>query len=161
MVNFLMFNSCFAHPAWAFRITRTFRPADAQGSDRLHARSMTIGLYPHAGTAPSVPCPPFFSPSPSGDSRMRFRFAPLAAAIAMVVSTSASAYTNERGLDRKNFDESTPACTDFYQYANGNWLKTNPVPNEYSTWGISSELRERNLNLLKEIMEESAKTKAA
>ena len=89
------------------------------------------------------------------------RLTRIALAVGLAFTSAASAYTNERGLDRKNFDESVSACQDFYQYANGNWIKSNPIPPEYSTWGISSELRERNLNLLKQIMEESAKTKAA
>ena len=92
---------------------------------------------------------------------MSLRLAPLAVAIGLAVSTVASAYTNERGLDAKNFDTKVAPCVDFYQYANGGWLASNPVPNEYSTWGVGSELRERNLDTLKAILEESAKQKHA
>ena len=63
--------------------------------------------------------------------------------------------TNERGLDRRNMDTSADACVDFYQYANGQWLTLNPIPEEYSSWGISHEMYERNLALLREIMEEA------
>jgi len=68
--------------------------------------------------------------------------------------------TNEHGLDRRNMDMSADACVDFYQFANGNWLALNPIPEEYSSWGISHEMYERNLALLREIMEEAAASNA-
>jgi putative endopeptidase len=88
---------------------------------------------------------------------MRVSFAPLALAVSLALSTTAMGFTtNERGLDRRNFDESVAACTDFYRYANGNWLKNNPVPAAYSSWGVFNELNERNLAVLKTILEEAA-----
>ncbi len=68
--------------------------------------------------------------------------------------------TNEHGLDRRNMDMSADACVDFYQFANGRWLALNPIPEEYSSWGISHEMYERNLVLLREIMEEAAASNA-
>lgn len=74
----------------------------------------------------------------------------------IVAPVAAAGFTNERGLDRRNMDLSVDPCEDFYQYANGNWLKNNPIPDEYSIWSISNEVRERNFALLKEILEEAA-----
>ena len=91
---------------------------------------------------------------------MRIRIAPLALAIAVSFAATASAHTNDHGLDRRNFDEKAASCTDFYRYANGGWLDSNPIPAEYSAWGIGNEMRERNLNLLKQILEESSKEAA-
>ena len=71
-----------------------------------------------------------------------------AAALAFTAS-AAVAHTNERGLDPQNFDEATGACADFFQHANGGWLKSNPIPAEYSQWSLDDELRERNLALLR------------
>lgn len=69
--------------------------------------------------------------------------------------------TNERGLDKRNMELTADPCVDFNQFANGSWLAHNPIPEEYSSWGISHEMYERNLALLREIMEEAAASDAA
>ena len=75
--------------------------------------------------------------------------------------TAADEYkTNERGLDRRNLDLTAEPCDDFYQFANGGWLARNPIPEEQSTWGMSSELRERNYEVLREILEAAAAANA-
>jgi putative endopeptidase len=45
---------------------------------------------------------------------------------------------------------------DFYQYANGSWLKANPVPPEFSRWASFTELGEKNNEALHEIAEKAA-----
>jgi putative endopeptidase len=70
----------------------------------------------------------------------RFRPRVLAAAL-VFAAAGASAHTNERGIDPQNFDESTGACADFFEHANGGWLKSNPIPAEYSQWSLDDELR--------------------
>ncbi len=88
-----------------------------------------------------------------------FRPRVLAAALAFAAA-GASAHTNERGIDPQNFDESAGACADFFQHANGGWLKSNPIPPEYSQWSLDDELRERNLAMQREILEGAAKNPA-
>ena len=64
--------------------------------------------------------------------------------------------TNERGLDRRNLDESVVPCVDFYLYANGGWLARNPIPPERSSWSIGTELQERSFEVLRRLLESAA-----
>ncbi len=62
-----------------------------------------------------------------------------------------------RGYDPASMDKNTSACADFYQYANGTWLKNTEIPPAYSTWGSFNVLAEYNRKVLREIVEEAAK----
>ena len=73
-----------------------------------------------------------------------------------VAETDEVSTTNIRGIDLKNFDTTCVPCEDFYQYANGTWLKNNPVPKEYGSWGTFHEVFERNNKLLRQILDEVA-----
>ncbi len=57
------------------------------------------------------------------------------------------------GIDRSTFDMSVKPGDDFYQYVNGEWIKQNPIPAEYSRWGAFPKLRDDNLVALREILE--------
>ncbi len=61
------------------------------------------------------------------------------------------------GIDRGNFDESVKPGEDFFRYVNGNWIKRNPLPAEYSRWGSFNKLHDDNLTALREIVEDLAK----
>ena len=65
---------------------------------------------------------------------------------------------NPPPLDPKNMDTSVKPQDDFYLYANGGWLKGNPVPPEYSRWGSFDELTEKNNDALHKIAEKAANT---
>ena len=63
---------------------------------------------------------------------------------------------NPPPLDPKNMDTSVKPGDDFYLFANGGWIKNNPVPPEFSRWASFTELAERNNDALKEIAEKAA-----
>jgi len=65
------------------------------------------------------------------------------------------------GFDRSNLDESCAPCQDFYKYVNGGWLKKNPIPAAFSTWGIPHRLNEANTEALRGILEAAAANKQA
>jgi putative endopeptidase len=65
------------------------------------------------------------------------------------------------GFDTANLDRTCKPCDDFYQFAMGGWMKTNPIPPEYPIWGSFSQLADRNQKNLREILEAAAESKAA
>jgi putative endopeptidase len=63
---------------------------------------------------------------------------------------------NPLPLDPKNMDASVKPQDDFYLYANGTWIKNNPIPPEFSRWAAFNELDEKNKAALHEIAEKAA-----
>lgn len=51
----------------------------------------------------------------------------------------AHAQAPTQAIDPRQFDTTTPACADFYQHANGGWLKANPIPSGFASWGTFEE----------------------
>ena len=60
-----------------------------------------------------------------------------------------------------NIDSTVKPGADFFDYANGGWIKRNPIPGEQSSWGIGNLVIEENLKRLREISEKAAASKAA
>ncbi|RYY67270.1 MAG: M13 family peptidase [Chitinophagaceae bacterium] len=63
-------------------------------------------------------------------------------------------------IDPANMDQSVRPGTNFYQYANGTWLKKNPVPPSKTRWGSFSELQEESSRRLRTLLEEAGKNSA-
>lgn len=58
----------------------------------------------------------------------------------------------------KDIDSSVKPGDDFFDYANGNWIKNNPIPADESGWGIFQIIPDENLQRLKDINIEAAKS---
>ncbi|HVF67825.1 MAG TPA: M13 family metallopeptidase [Pyrinomonadaceae bacterium] len=81
--------------------------------------------------------------------------------LACVLGLAAGAQQGGRGFDKTRMDASAAACTDFYQFANGTWLKSTEIPAAFSSWGSFNILAENNRKTLHEILEESSKNSKA
>ncbi|XP_018322563.1 neprilysin-4 isoform X2 [Agrilus planipennis] len=62
--------------------------------------------------------------------------------------------TAQANLMKRFMDEKEDPCTDFYQYACGNWAKYNPIPADRTVFDTFEMLRENLDSVLKELLEE-------
>ncbi len=77
---------------------------------------------------------------------------------ALILSFSLFAAAQNKGFDVKNLDRSVEACTDFFQFANGNWIKNTEIPGTESRWGSFNILAENNRNILKTVLDRASES---
>ncbi|MGH9774529.1 MAG: M13 family metallopeptidase [Candidatus Acidiferrales bacterium] len=61
------------------------------------------------------------------------------------------------GFDLANLDRSVSPCDNFYQFADGGWIKSHEIPAAYPSWGSFNALLDHNQEQLRTILEEEAK----
>jgi putative endopeptidase len=104
--------------------------------------------------------------------KLKFSYLLLAAGIGMSVNVFAAdgpkpvkprhktATPPQKFIDPANMDLSVKPGDDFFEYANGNWIKQNPIPAKETRWGSFNILRQENTNkligLLNEVSQASA-----
>jgi len=82
-------------------------------------------------------------------------------ALMIVASVYTSALGQSKAFDVANMDRSADACDNFFQFADGNWVKNTPIPPSQSRWGSFNMLSESNRDVLHDILEKAEKEKAA
>ncbi|MBL0056343.1 MAG: M13 family metallopeptidase [Chitinophagaceae bacterium] len=88
--------------------------------------------------------------------------------LVFLASSAIIACNNEKSNEKPkndvlavNLDTTVRPGEDFFDYANGGWIKSNPIPGEQSSWGIGYLVIEENLKRLRELSEKAASSNAA
>ena len=92
---------------------------------------------------------------------MRTKYFRFITAFAILLSIYTSTMAQSSGFDTSRMDRSADACDDFFQFANGTWVKNTEIPASQSRWGSFNILAENNRDILKGILEGNAGKKAA
>jgi putative endopeptidase len=85
-----------------------------------------------------------------------FRF--LTAAF-VLYSLTISAMAQVKAFDTSRMDRNADACDDFFEFANGTWVKNTQIPPSETRWGTFNMLIDQNTNYLHELLENAAKAK--
>ncbi|MBR1652606.1 MAG: M13 family metallopeptidase [Alloprevotella sp.] len=75
-----------------------------------------------------------------------------------LVTLSAMGQTPGTGIDRANMNLKVKPGTDFYEYADGGWMKAHPLTPEYSRYGQFNALEEDNREQIRSLIEDLAAT---
>ncbi|MBK7292523.1 MAG: hypothetical protein IPI84_01680 [Holophagaceae bacterium] len=81
--------------------------------------------------------------------------------LGLLATLTLSAQLPYKGFNPANLDPAVTPCQDFFQYAVGGWIKRTTIPAEYERYGVDQEIDVRTHQILKDIMESAAATKAA
>src|SRR3989442_361816 len=58
-------------------------------------------------------------------------------------------------------DKKANPCTNFYQYACGEWMARHPIPADRAYWAVFQEMRDLNQKRVLEILERAAAARTA
>lgn len=80
---------------------------------------------------------------------------------AVYVACSSGQAKKGVGIDVSNFDSTVSPSNDFFHFANGSWIKKNPIPADQVIWGSFSILRDNNKKNLHQLVDEASAKKDA
>jgi putative endopeptidase len=92
---------------------------------------------------------------------MSFNFRQKLAAAAALFALSITTLAQNKAFDPNFIDSTVQACDNFYRFAVGKWLKDNPIPAAYSSWGVDQLVEKNNFDILQNVLETAAKNTAA
>ncbi|HEX6703935.1 MAG TPA: M13 family metallopeptidase [Albitalea sp.] len=84
---------------------------------------------------------------------MKLKTLTLACALALATGL-ATADSLSAGLDRAGFDTAVRPQDDLFQHANGQWIKSTPIPADKADYGIFIQLRDRSDERVRQLVEE-------
>jgi len=125
----------FAHRAWATSALGTLLLTGCATSPQ----PAPTAEAPPAAAVPEKPAEP----------------APVVLSIPAVEEVSAETIRS-LGVELKNLDRAVRPQDDFYQFVNGTWLKTTPIPADRARYGTFIELADKAELALRAIIEEAA-----
>ncbi len=73
-----------------------------------------------------------------------------------LVTATLAAGAPKTGVDPINLDTTMKPCEDFYQFANGGWLKRHALPADKSRYGAFEEVSDHNREALRQILTETS-----
>ncbi len=82
-------------------------------------------------------------------------------AVGGMILSSCVKKQDSAAFDLKDMDTTAKPGVDFYQYANGGWLKGHPIPADQSRYGAFEELEDNNQKKLRELFEKASSNKNA
>ena len=74
----------------------------------------------------------------------------------LCLSSLASFAQAQKGIELADIDRKADPCTDFFQYSNGAWRASNPIPASMDRWSRRWQAGETNKEQLKVLLEEDA-----
>src|SRR5262245_55405035 len=74
----------------------------------------------------------------------------------LALAATAAAQRPEKAFDRANLDTTCARCKDFYEFANGNWLKRNTIPPDKTGLGSFGMLGDKNIEVVQKIVIDDA-----
>ena len=89
------------------------------------------------------------------------RYTPLIIVAYLLTACNNNVTSVKQDVIAANLDTTIQPGEDIFMYANGGWIKKNPIPAEESQWGIGNLVVEENTRRLREISESAAKENAA
>jgi putative endopeptidase len=97
-----------------------------------------------------------------GQNTTSFRMTLFSAALALATGSAFAAdAVPPQDFLASHIDPSVDPGVDFFQYANGAWLKAHPIPASEASWGIGNEVDDQLYARLRGISESAAGQKAA